>query len=218
MRTLPSRLLAVTERSLADPPLRAAHRLIETTEGLLAAGIRWVWFRERDLPDHARRTLARAVAERVRAHGGFLTIGGDPVLAAELGADGVHLPGGTTPAEIERARTLLPNGLLGISAHAIHEVDAAFLGGADYATLSPIFATASKPGYGPALGPGALTRAAALGLPILALGGVTAERVETCYAAGAAGVAVMGSLMRSPDPGTEARRFLAFESGRSDRP
>ena len=79
--------------------------------------------------------------------------------------------------------------------------------GADYVTLSPIFPSASKPGYGPALGTNILGEAAKLGIPVLALGGVTADKAAACRAAGAAGIAVMGPAMRSSDPaGTE---FLA---------
>jgi len=166
----------------------------------MAGGARWVWFRERDMVPEPRAILARAVLERVRAGGGTFTLGGDATLAARLGADGVHLPGGTTPDTILEARRLLPQGHIGVSAHSVAEVAAAAGHGADYVTLSPIFATASKPGYGPALGPAALTAACVLGLPVLALGGITPERARPCREAGAAGIAVMGDLMRSPDP------------------
>jgi thiamine-phosphate pyrophosphorylase len=208
MSGLPAPLLAVTDRP-SDDATGSGEALLRTLDDLLGAGIRWVWFRERDLASESRRTLGRAVAERVRAHRGTLTVGGDPALAAELGADGVHLPGGTSSAAIERARLLLPKGLLGVSAHGIAEVRAAAAAGADYVTLSPIFPTASKPGYGPALGPAALRRATAFGCPVIALGGITPDHVADCMRAGAAGIAVMGTLMRGPDPASEARRYLA---------
>ncbi len=82
--------------------------------------------------------------------------------------------------------------------------------GADYVTLSPIFLTGSKPGYGPALGPAALARIARrVGLPVLALGGVGPENARACLSAGAAGVAVMGGVMRAADPGAAVRELLA---------
>jgi thiamine-phosphate pyrophosphorylase len=65
--------------------------------------------------------------------------------------------------------------------------------GCDYATLSPIFASASKPGYGPPLGVHALGGAP---LPVYALGGVDETNAAACIAGGAAGVAVMGAAMR----------------------
>ncbi len=94
-----------------------------------------------------RRNLAAQVA-RV---GGALTIGRDVELAAQVGAAGVQLG---DAAAVAPARARLGRGaLLGVSAHSLAEVRAAREAGADYVTLSPIFLTASKPGYGPALGP-----------------------------------------------------------------
>jgi len=75
-------------------------------------------------------------------------------------------------------------------------------------TLSPIFPTASKPGYGPVLGVAAIGPAANLGISVIALGGVTADRVQSCLDAGAAGVAVMGEVMRSDQPGRIVGEFL----------
>ena len=73
--------------------------------------------------------------------------------------------------------------------------------GADYVTLSPIFATASKPGHGPALGPDGLAHVAArLAVPVIALAGVGADNAAACLDAGAAGVAAMGAVMRAADP------------------
>ncbi|KQP07436.1 thiamine monophosphate synthase [Methylobacterium sp. Leaf99] len=191
-----------------DPCGPSGLALAARVDALLAGGARWVWFRERDLAPGPRETLARAVLARVRARGGVLSLGGDAALAAALGADGVHLPGGATPADMTEARRRLPAGLIGVSAHTIGDVEAAARHGADYATLSPIFATPSKPGYGPALGPEALRAASRHGLPVIALGGITREGVRPCRVAGAAGIAVMGGLMRGGDPAGDVRTLL----------
>ena len=88
--------------------------------------------------------------------------------------------------------------LIGCSAHDARELEAA--AGADYATLSPIFPSASKPGYGPALGVSRFAAVvAAARLPVIALGGVDATNVASCIDAGAAGVAVMGGVMSATD-------------------
>jgi thiamine-phosphate pyrophosphorylase len=99
--------------------------------------------------------------------------------------------------------------LVGVSAHSEADIRAAAVAGADYVTLSPIFETSSKPGYGPALGLAAIERAAEIGLPIIALGGITPARAASCFGAGAAGVAVMGEVMRAGDPAAVVRRFRA---------
>jgi thiamine-phosphate pyrophosphorylase len=216
MSRLPSRLLVVTDRCATRAPEDAARQLRDTLERLLRAGARWIWFRERDLAPDTRRMLAREIARLVKAEGGVLTIGADAALAADLGADGVHLPGGSSAAAIAEARRYLPTGCIGVSAHTPDEVARAARAGADYTTLSPIFPTPSKPGYGPALGREALAIAAGFGIPVIALGGITVGRVDACRAAGAAGVAVMGALMRGPDPESEARAYLACLGAASD--
>ncbi len=203
MRALPSPLLAVTDRHGHARPLA------ETVQAILEGGGRWIWFRDRDLEPEARLRLGEAVAARVRAAGGFLTVGGDVALARVLGADGLHLGGGSGPEAIAAAREALGAGaLIGVSAHAPHEVAQAAKAGADYVTLSPIFPTASKPGYGPALGPEGIVAARRFGLPVVGLGGIDPARIAECHAAGAAGVAVMGGLMRTGDPAAAAQALL----------
>ena len=200
---LPSPLLAVTDRHLHPRPLP------ETVRAILAGGGRWIWFRDKDLPGAERRALGAAVAGEVRAAGGFLTVGGDPDLAAALGAGGVHLPGGSGAEAVARARAALGAAAwVGISAHSLDEVAAAAAAGADYVTLSPIFATPSKPGYGPALGLGAIA-AAPRSLPLVALGGIGLDTLASCRAAGAAGFAVMGGVMRGEDPEGATRDLIA---------
>jgi thiamine-phosphate pyrophosphorylase len=189
MSPLPSRLLMVTDRHQAAAPLDAVVR-----EAVLA-GVRWVWLRDRDMAPAERRALAERLRAITRRHGAHLSIGGDVDLACALAADGVHLAAGASVAAA-RAR-LGAKAIIGASAHDDAEVAAAQAAGADYVTLSPIYPSASKPGYGPALGPAAIARASRFALPVLALGGVSAERVPECLRAGAAGIAVMGAIMRA---------------------
>ena len=187
MNALPSRLLVVTDRHQAAAPLEAI-----TMQAMLA-GVRWIWLRDRDMPAAERRDLAGRLLAITRRHGAFLSIGGDLDLA--VAADGVHLGAGASVAAARRK--LGPGALIGISAHGEADIAAAQAAGADYATLSPIYPTQSKPGYGPVLGLAAITQAARSALPVLALGGLTAERATACMRAGAAGIAVMGEVMRA---------------------
>ncbi|MGC5780400.1 thiamine phosphate synthase [Methylobacterium sp. NFXW15] len=197
--SLPSPLLAVTDRHGHSRPLP------ETVRAVLAGGGRWIWFRDRDLPDEERRLLGQTLADDVRAAGGVLTVGGDVDLALALGAGGIHLP--MTALDGVRQR-VGPDRLIGASAHSLGDVAAAASAGADYVTLSPIFPTASKPGYGPALGPEAITATRRYGLPIIALGGIDESNLTFCRDAGAAGFAVMGGVMRSEDPTATVRRLI----------
>jgi thiamine-phosphate pyrophosphorylase len=205
---LPSRLLIVTDRHQAAAPLG------EIVGEAVRAGARWIWLRDRDLPRADRRAVASELLAITRPADAKLMIGADVDLAADVGADGVHLASDASVASIAAARARLGAGaMIGVSAHAEADVAHAQAAGADYVTLSPIFATASKPGYGPELGVAALARTARQGLPLLALGGVTRACMAECLGAGAAGVAVMGEIMRAagrPDAVRDVvREFLA---------
>ena len=152
MNGIPSPLLVVTDRHQARRPLE------EIVAEILAAGARWIWFRDRDLEIAERRRLALRLSELVQSTGGCLSIGGDIELAVEAETNAVHV---SDFAAIAQARRLLgPGALVGLSAHSIADVADAHAAGADYVTLSPIYQSASKPGYGPPLGLGTIERAA----------------------------------------------------------
>ncbi len=199
-RPLPDRLLIVTDRYQATRPLAAM------AEAAFASGARWIWLRDRDLPVQERRVLAHDLAACAARYGAGLTVGADVALAAELGA-GVQIAAGADIAAVRRK--LGPQAWIGVSAHNIDEIREAHDAEADYATLSPIFPSSSKPGYGPVLGLEILREAAKLGLPILALGGVTVANACACGKAGACGVAVMGPVMRDVETIPMLRSVLA---------
>ena len=86
--------------------------------------------------------------------------------------------------------------------------------GADYVTISPVFITASKPGYGPAIGLGGLAEIVArVPGPVIALGGINVATAPLCLSAGARGVAVMGEVMRAANPQAQVEAMLAAISG-----
>ncbi len=170
--------------------------LAAVAEAAFASGARWLWLRDRDLPVRERRLLAQDLAACAARYGGALTVGADVALAADVGA-GVQIAAGEDVAAVRRR--LGPKAWIGVSAHSLDELRRADDADADYATLSPIYPTPSKPGYGPALGLGVLRQASRLGLPILALGGISATTARPCLEAGACGVAVMGPVMRDAD-------------------
>ena len=111
----------------------------------------------------------------------------DVALAAR--ADGVHLGGRSMPVQV--VRRVVPRPFdLGVSCHSLGEAQAAESGGADYLVLGPVFETPSKLGYGPPLGLEKLQIVASrIRIPVLALGGITVERVRPCLEAGASGIA-----------------------------
>lgn len=194
-------LLLITDRS------QAAGGLLSAVAAAVRAGCRWVSLREKDLPLAVQADLLRTLLPILCDAGGTLTVHGGPELAPLC--HGVHLPDGADIAATRR--DLGPAALIGASCHDQGGVAVAARDGANYATLSPIFLTPSKPGYGPALGPAVLSD---LPLPTLALGGVGVGNAAQCLSAGAAGLAVMGGVMRDPGAVGGLLSVLAATPGR----
>lgn len=129
-----------------------------------------------------------------------------PDLAAAVGAQGVQL--GAEDLAAADARRVLTSGWIGRSVHSATEAAAAIAEGADYLLLGPIFETATHPGQA-ALGLDVLGRVAALGTPVVAIGGVTPERAQSLKDSGAWGVAAIRALWHVPDPYAAAMQLLA---------
>jgi thiamine-phosphate pyrophosphorylase len=193
----------LTDRRLApDPAARADAALAGLPPGTAA-----VHLREKDLGGRDLLSAARALRAVCRAHRQLFLVNDRLDVALAAAADGVHLPAaGIPPAD---ARRLLPPGaLVGVSCHSEEDVARARDGGASYAFLSPIFDTPSKRAYGAPIGVETLRRAAALGLPLVALGGVAPEHVAALRAAGAQGVAAIRAWLSGPDPSAAVRALL----------
>lgn len=171
----------------------------EIAEACFASGCRWLSLREKDLPHDERVALLRRLVTLGKVCGARVTVHEDIAAARAAGAAGVHLPAGGSPAA---ARAILGGGtLIGLSAHGDPDIVYAEREGADYVTLSPVFASASKPGYGPPLGLEKFAHLAAKSLiPVLALGGVAAGNAAACLGASAAGIAVVSAVMAAADP------------------
>ena len=195
-------LVLVTDRHTAG-----GRDLVALVTAALDAGLPAVQLREKDLPGRPLLALAERLRTETARTGALLLVNDriDVALAAE--ADGVHLGGGSVPVQVAR-RLLPPEALVGVSTHAPGEVVAAAGVGADFVFFGPVYATPAKAGA--PQGEGRLREAAAAAaIPVLAIGGITAERVEGVRAAGAAGVAVIRAILEAPDPGAATRALLA---------
>jgi thiamine-phosphate pyrophosphorylase len=186
-------LLVITDRRQARRPL------MEVAGSLFEGGCRWLSLREKDLPPEERLDLLRRLVALGRRWDAVVGVHDDLAAARATGAASVHLPDG---ASVAAAREQLgPAVLIGVSAHGPERVAAAAVDGADYVTVSPVFASASKPGYGPELGPATvMALAESADVPVIGLGGIDATNIASVIAAGAAGAAVMGAAMTAEDP------------------
>ena len=185
------RLVVVTDRTQAAGPLPGV------VAEAVTAGARAVVLRDRDLPADERAALAAELRSVLDPVGGLLVTAGAATSPAHPGA--VHLAAAEPFPDPRPA-------LVGRSCHSAAELVRARDEGCDWAFLSPVNPTASKPGYGPALGVEGFARLQPLGPPAYALGGVGPDDVPRLLVAGAAGVAVMGPVMRDP---SVVREYLA---------
>ena len=181
--------------------------MAEIASRLFSAGIRLLQVREKTLPD---RDLLDAVEEsrrRAAEHGAILLVN-DRVDVARLAGVGVHLGEDDLPAAV--ARELLPGGLpVGVSTHDVPAARRAFRDPAcDYVAFGPVFESPSKPGRA-ARGLSALAQAArGRTKPLVAVGGITEERLAAVFDAGADSAAVIGALAAGGRLEGNARRLL----------
>lgn len=194
-------LLVITDRKSA--PQKLSHSVTD----VLQAGCRWLMVREKDMDTAALGDLTKKLVDLARPFDTCILVNGNVDAAHHAGAAGIHLQ---SSAQIGPARERLgERALVGVSTHSLQDAQAAATAGADYVTMSPVFLTDSKPGYGPAIGIGALTEICQqVEVPVVALAGITPANAASCLNAGAAGIAVMGTVMRSETPGMVVRDIL----------
>ncbi|GAB3350254.1 thiamine phosphate synthase [Modestobacter lapidis] len=194
---------------------RGGQRALEAVAAAVAAGAPVVQVRakectDRELYDFAAAVVAICLPARVTC------LVNDRVdVALAVGAAGTHL--GATDLPVAAARRVAgPDHLIGGTAREPERARQLVAEGADYLGVGPAWPTTTKTGLPAALGPAGLRAVAeAVDVPVVAIGGVTAERVPELLAAGAAGVAVVGAIAAAADPGAATRKLLRALAGAS---
>ncbi|MGH7509622.1 MAG: thiamine phosphate synthase [Gemmatimonadales bacterium] len=200
MRPLP-RVHAFTDGAVLSTPdfgVRAA---------AIAAGGAAVALHARDRASTAALLAATAsrLAALARPPEAAVFVNGRPDIAAAIGAQGVQLGAGDlSPAD---ARRVLPHGWIGRSVHSVEEASEAVEEGADFLVVGSIYETPTHPDRR-AAGPELVRETARLGRPVIAIGGVTAQRAVELKAAGAYGVAAIRALWHAPDPAAATLALL----------
>ncbi len=208
---LPPDLYAIT-----DPELLPEAVLGHAVAAAVAGGARVVQYRDKSAGAATRRRRAGLVLAACRAGGALCIINDDPALAAEIGADGVHL--GRDDDNIAAARRLLgPERLIGLSCYnEPRRARAAVAAGADYVGIGSVWPSATKPAAVRASLALLGELAAALPIPVVAIGGITRDNAGATIAAGAHAVAVIRDLFADPDPRSAAQVLsVACERGRA---
>lgn len=201
-------LLVVTEPALmGSDPVAALRALLAGAPASPEPGGAAPWMLEWRDKDAAPRDVYHRLLALADAPGLPIVVN-DRVDVALAAGRGVHLTETSLPTRV--ARSLLPAGtLLGRSTHDLVAALRAAAEGADYVVFGPVFDTPSKRAYGPPQGLTALAEvAAAVSIPVLAIGGIDARRVGACRGAGAHGVAVIRAVWDDPAPHTALARLL----------
>ncbi|HYL47388.1 MAG TPA: thiamine phosphate synthase [Candidatus Limnocylindrales bacterium] len=199
----------VTDRKALRPeaPLQ---NVAEKIRFAAAAGANWVQIREKDL---SARELLQLAQGAVQSGGARIVVNDRLDVALAAGAAGVHLGRASVQAADVvrwcRAGNAPQGFLIGVSCHRFEEVQEAETSGADYAFFGPVFVTPSKRPFGAPQGIARLGEVCrAVGIPVLAIGGVEEENAISCIRAGAAGVAAIRMFQESRDE-KQLREWIA---------
>lgn len=191
---------------LTDPVLLAGQDGVDVCRRAVRGGATMVQVRAKGAPAIEVAAFTRRLVDALPVP---VLVNDRVDIALAAGAAGAHL--GQTDVPLDALRPHLPPGfLLGVSVGSPTEADRARGWPADYWSVGPCFASATKPDAGPPLGPagfGALARAAPPGVPVIGIGGVTAAGAAALVRAGAAGVAVIAAILGAPDPERAAREI-----------
>lgn len=182
--------------------------LLPRVAAVLAGGASLVQYRNKSGDTTLRREQATAIQALCRRHGAGFIVNDDVELAAELGADGVHLGQGDTDLCVARRR-LGPHAIIGVTCHDQPALAVAAVGnGANYVAFGALFPSRSKPEVvsAPLSLFAGLPR---LDVPCVAIGGITAANAALAWRTGVDMLAVIGGLFDTPAPDEAARAILA---------
>lgn len=189
-------------------------RLLARVESVLHAGATWLQYRNKAAGEDLRAEQALALQPLCRSFDVPLIINDDWALAAAIGAAGAHL--GEDDGELALARHEMgPDAVLGASCYDDASLARqAVFAGASYVAFGAFFPSPTKP-HARQASPALLQEAAALGVPRVAIGGITPDNARPLVEAGADLVAVVSGVFDAPDPAAATRAYLScFEAPR----
>lgn len=179
----------------------------------LEGGCKWVQLRMKDAPDEQVAQLGVQARELCDRYGAKLILDDRVELVAKTGADGVHL--GKNDMPIAQAREILgPGKIIGGTANTFEDIVAHWKAGADYIGCGPFRFTTTKKNLSPILGLEgyrdivARMKDAGITLPLVAIGGITAEDIPAILETGVDGIAVSGTVLRAEDPAAEMAKLI----------
>jgi thiamine-phosphate pyrophosphorylase len=207
VRPVDFRLYLITDRKLFS----SMDSFMVAVKEALAAGVRVVQLREKDLPTRELLEMAYKFREMTESCKAKLFISDRLDIALSVGADGVHL--GQSGIPVRAVRNVVRDTLMiGCSTHSVDEAVEADNAGADFITFGPLFETPSKLKYGEPLGLEALREVSKkTNLPIFGIGGIKSNSIDDVLKAGASGIALISGILSGgaeADTAFSAREYL----------
>ncbi len=184
---------------VTDSGLSRGRSHLRIVEAAIRGGVTIVQYREKNAPTRRMIEEADELRRLCRAAGVPFVVNDRLDVALAVDADGIHVGQDDMPASVAR-RLLGPGRILGVSAGSVEEARNAVDDGADYIGASPVFSTPTKPDAPAPLGIEGLRHIArAVQVPVVAIGGITAENGAAMREAGAAGIAVVSAIVAAED-------------------
>jgi thiamine-phosphate pyrophosphorylase len=190
---------------------RAGLDPVSVAAACLRGGATLLQIRAKGEASGAVLALARQMQELARGRDARLIVNDRADLALMAGAAGVHVGQADLPPDVVRA-LVGPDLTVGLSTHTETQIEAAPREHVSYLAVGPIFGTTSKDTGYPPRGLDLVRHAAATGLPVVAIGGITLDNAPAVYEAGAQSVAVISDLLAEGDVEGKTRAFLALRN------
>lgn len=178
---------------------------VEGARMALEGGCRWIQLRMKDASDDEVREAAAEIKPMCKAHDAIFLLDDRVELAKELKADGVHLGKNDMPVD-EARRVLGEEFIIGGTANTFEDIERLARQGADYIGCGPFRFTTTKKNLAPVIGIEGYRdiiekmEAAGIDLPVVAIGGITADDIDDILATGVRGIAVSGTVLRAENP------------------
>ena len=186
---------------------------VEGARMALEGGCRWIQLRMKDASDDEVRKAAAVIQPMCKEHDAIFLLDDRVELAKELKADGVHLEKNDMPVDVAR-RVLGEDYIIGGTANTFDDIERLARQGADYIGCGPFRFTTTKKNLAPVLGIEGYREIikkmeeAGIDLPVVAIGGITADDIDDILATGVRGIAVSGTVLRAENPVEEMKQII----------
>lgn len=187
----------------------------------LEGGCKWVQLRMKEATDDEVRPIALEAQQLCKQYGATFIIDDRVELVREIKSDGVHL--GKNDMPISEARSLLGKGfIIGGTANIFADVKAHYEAGADYIGCGPFRFTTTKKLLSPVLGLDGYKdvinrmKEESIDLPVVAIGGITADDIPDLMLTGVSGIALSGTVLNAADPVKEMKRIIDITTKRQN--